>query len=88
MDYSNKLQKKKKINESMKYFGGQLGKIAYRCGKKVYLIVLMTFQCFQNMLRFKMFPVWDILLGIFDRKAKLDISYLLSTFICMYLYDK
>ena len=42
------------------------------------LIILLTFQCFQILLTSKMFPVWDFVVGIFVRKAMLNMGWVLS----------
>ena len=47
-----------------------------------YLIGLLTSQCFQILLTLRMFPVWDIVVGIFARKALLNSGRVLSTLSC------
>ena len=53
-----------------------------------YLIALLAFQCFQISLAFKMFPVWDFLVGIFPQKAIINISQILLTLSCYHLNKK
>ena len=40
-------------------------------------IALLTPQCFQIPLTPRMFPVWVFVVGIFDRKAMLNMGWLL-----------
>ena len=51
-----------------------------------HLITLLTPKCFQTPLTPRMFPVWDFVVGIFARKALLNMRRVLSTFSCKYLY--
>ena len=52
------------------------------------LIMNRTFQCFQIPLRLELFPVWDFVVRLFDRKAILNRGWVLSTLSCQYLYDE
>ena len=52
-----------------------------------HLIALLAPQCFQIPLTPRMFPVWDFVVGIFARKALLNMGQVLSTFSCSYLYE-
>ena len=47
-----------------------------------HLIALLTPQFFQIPLTLRMFPVWDFVIGIFARKALLNMGRLLSALIC------
>ena len=50
-----------------------------------HLIALLTPQCFQIPLTPRMFPVWDFVVGIFARKALLNMCRVLSTLNCQHL---
>ena len=39
-------------------------------------------QCFQILLTPRMLPVWDFVVGIFARKALLNMGWVLSTLSC------
>ena len=47
-----------------------------------HLIALLTPQCFQIPLTPRMFPVWDFVVGIFARKALLNMGRVLLTPNC------
>ena len=42
----------------------------------------------QNLPPHRMFSIWDLRLGIFARKAMLDMVLVLSTVICQYICYK
>ena len=47
-----------------------------------HLIALLTSQCFQILLTPRIFSVWDYVVGIFARKALLNMDRELSTLSC------
>ena len=53
-----------------------------------HLIALLTLQCFQILLKLIMFSVWDFVVGIFVRKANLNMGMALSTLSSQYLCKK
>ena len=53
-----------------------------------HLIALMTFQCFQILLMPRIFPFWDFVVGIFARKAMLNMCWILSILNWLYLCNK
>ena len=53
-----------------------------------HLIALLTFQRFQTLLTPRMFTVWELVVGIFARKAMLNMGWVLSIRRCQYLYSK
>ena len=50
------------------------------------LIELLISQRFQIQLTPRMFPVWDFMVGVFARKAILDMGWVLSTLSWQDLY--
>ena len=53
-----------------------------------HLIALLTSQYFQILLAPRLLPVQDFVVGIFAWKAMLNVSCVLSTLRCLYLYNK
>ena len=46
-----------------------------------------NFSALSNRAEPRMFPVWDFVEGIFERKAMLNMGQVLPILICQYLYS-